>query len=222
MKILVIICGIRAPSHPPVLNYCCMNSLALPVVHPAFQKLKRSGRLLHVAAGTFILVHAISHIQEPHSSPVYLGCLFLIAVDIFILVVAGKNLLMDMPRINLFFRFVEIVFFLGIGVTMFVESRWLTGGTHILLSIAYIYLFNCEKKLNTEEVLAIFHSGVSVPSLPGSKFFIWTHINEIEARYDSITVHTSLNKSYTFDLRKNLAFEELDQIHEFRRHYLGK
>jgi hypothetical protein len=199
-----------------------MNSLALPVVHPAFQKLKRSGRLLHLAAGAFILVHAISHISEPHSSPVYLGCLFLIAVDIFILVFAGKNLLLDMPRINLFFRLVEIVFFFGIGITMFVEKLWFTGGTHILLSIAYIYLFYCEKRLNVEEYVAIFHSGVSVPSMPGSKFFIWTHIEQIDARYDSITIDTSLNKSYTFDLRKNLAFEELDQIHEFCRHYLGK
>jgi hypothetical protein len=199
-----------------------MNSLALPVVHPAFQKLKRSGRFFHLTAGALILVHGISHLREPHFSPVYLGCLFLIAVDIFILVLAGKNLVVDMPRVNLFFRLVEVIFFTGIGVTMFVQSRWLTGGIHIVLSIAYIYLFYCEKRLHKEEFVAIFHSGVSVPALPESKFFIWTHIEDIDARYDSITISTSLNKSYTFDLRKNLAFEELDQIHEFCRHYLGK
>jgi hypothetical protein len=199
-----------------------MNSLALPVVHPAFQKLKRSGRLLHLAAGVLILVHGVSHIREPHSSPVYLGCLFLIAVDIFILVFAGKNLVVDMPGVNLFFRLVEIIFFVGIGVTMFVQSRWLVGGTHVLISIAYIYLFYCEKRLQHEEIVAIFHSGVSVPALPDSKFFIWTHIEDIDARYDSITISTSLNRSYHFDLRKNLEFEELDQIHEFCRHYLGK
>lgn len=199
-----------------------MNSLALPVVHPAFQTLKRSGRLLHLTAGLLILVHAISHIREPHSSPIYLGCLFLIAVDILILVFAGKNVVVDMPRVNLFFRLVEIIFFLGIGITMFVSARWITGSIHLILSIAYIYLFYCEKRLHKEEFVAIFHSGVSVPALPDSKFFIWTHIEHIDARYDSITINTSLNKSYTFDLRQNLAFEELDQIHEFCRHYLGK
>jgi hypothetical protein len=199
-----------------------MNSLALPVVHPAFQKLKRSGRLFHLTAGALILVHGISHLSQPHSNPLYLGCLFLIAVDIFILVLAVKNLVVDMPRVNLFFRLVEIFFFVGIGVTMLVAKNWLAGATHLVLSIAYIYLFYCEKRLHKEEFVAIFHSGVSVPALPESKFFIWTHIQHIDARYDSITINTSLNKSYTFDLRKNLAFEELDQIHEFCRHYLGK
>lgn len=47
-----------------------MNSLALPVVHPAFQKLKRAGRFLHLAAGGLILVHAVSHFNQPHSSPI--------------------------------------------------------------------------------------------------------------------------------------------------------
>jgi len=199
-----------------------MNSLALPVVHPAFQQLKRSGRILHLAAGALILVHAISHFREPHTSPVYLGCLLLIAVDIFILVFASKNLVEDMPLVNLFFRLVEIVFFIGIGVTMFVQTRWLAGGVHVLLSIAYLYLFHCEKRLQNDEVVAIFHTGVSVPALPDSKFFLWSNIDHIEARYDCITINTSLNKIYHFDLRKNLAFEELDQIHEFCRHYLGK
>jgi hypothetical protein len=198
-----------------------MNSLSLPVVHPAFQKLKRSGRLLHLTAGTLILVHAISHFSEPHTSPVYLGCLLLIAVDIFILVFAVKNLVVDMPRINLFFRLVEILFFVGIGVTMLVQKNWMAGLIHVSLSIAYIYLFYCEKRLQTEERLGIFHSGVSVPALPDSKFLLWSHINHIDAQYDCITIDTSLDKTYRFDLRQNLAFEELDQIHEFCRHYLG-
>jgi hypothetical protein len=199
-----------------------MNSLSLPVVHPAFEKLKRSGRILHLAAGALILVHAISHFKEPHTSPIYLGCLLLIAVDIFILVFAAKNLVIEMPRINLFFRMVEIIFFVGIGVTMFVEKKWLPGGIHALLSIAYIYLFYCEKRLNSEECLGIFHTGVSVPAMPESRFLLWSHINHIEAQYDCIIINTSLDRVYRFDLRKNLAFEELDQIHEFCRHYLGK
>lgn len=214
--------GIFPVLHQGVLNYCRMNSLKLPVVHPAFQKLKRSGRLLHFAAAALILVHAISHIGEPHSSPVYLGCLFFIAVDIFILVFAGGNLLEDLPRINLFFRLVEIVFFIGIGVTMLVQKSWLPGLIHVALSGAYIYLFYCESHINSDEYVAIFHTGVSVPGLPESKFLLWSHIDQIEAQYDCITINTSLNRVYRFDLSQNLAFEELDQIHEFCRHYLGR
>jgi hypothetical protein len=199
-----------------------MNSLSLPVVHPSFQKLKHAGRLLHLTAGGLILVHAISHFNQPQSSPVYLGCLLLMALDIFILVLAGKNILIDMPRVNLFFRLAEILFFLGIGITLLVESKWAMGILHLALSVVYSYLFYCEKKLNSEEYVAIHHTGISVPSLPESKFLLWSHINGVDARYDCITINTSFNRSYEFDLRKNLAFEELDQIHEFCRHYLGE
>jgi len=197
-----------------------MNSLALPVVHPAFQKLKRAGRLLHLAAGGLILVHALSHFNQPHSSPVYLGCLVFMAVDILILVLAGKNIAADMPLVNLFFRLVEIIFFLGIGINSCVDGEWVTGAGHILLSGAYVYLFRCEKRMITEEFVALHHSGITIPALPGSRFIIWTNVDRIEAQYDSITIAASGDKSYHFDLQRNLRFEELDQIHEFCRHYL--
>lgn len=198
-----------------------MNSLSLPVVHPSFQKLKHAGRLLHLAAGGLILVHAISHFNQPQSSPIYLGCLLLMALDIFILVFAGKNILIHMPRVNLFFRLAEILFFLGIGITLFIESKWFMGSLHLVLCLVYSYLFYCEKNVNSEEYVAIHHTGISIPSLPDNKFFLWSHINGVEAQYDCITINTAADKSYQFDLRKNLAFEELDQIHEFCRHYLG-
>lgn len=167
------------------------------------------------------MVHAISHFNQPQSSPVYLGCLLLMALDIFILVFAGKNILIHMPKVNLFFRLAEILFFLGIGITLFIESKWFMGSLHLVLALVYSYLFYCEKNVNSEEYVAIHHTGISIPSLPDNKFFLWSHINGVEAQYDCITINTSTDKSYQFDLRKNLAFEELDQIHEFCRHYLG-
>src|SRR6266700_2515270 len=198
-------------------NNCGMNALSLPVVYPAFQNLKRSGWLFHFAAASLILVHAVSHFNQPHTSSVYLGCLLIISLDIFILLFAGKNLLKEMPRVNLFFRFVEIIFFLGIGVTMLIDTRWITGGTHILLAIAYTYLVYCEMKVHREECIGIHHTGISIPALPDSKFFNWARINHVDARYDSITINTSTTKTYHFYLSRNLQFEELDQIHEFCR-----
>jgi len=198
-----------------------MDSLSLPVVHPAFQNLKRSGRLLHLVAAALILVHAMSHINHPHTNPLYLGCLLMIALDLFILVMAGKSILKEKPWVNLFFRMVEILFFVGIGTAMLFESSWLTGAIHLILAFAYAFLFYCERKLNSEECVAIFHTGISIPSLPDNKFFLWSSVNHIEARYDSIKIDLSSSKSYQFDLQRNLAFEELDQIHEFCRHYLG-
>ena len=72
----------------------------------------------------------------------------------------------------------------------------------------------------TEEFVALHHTGITIPALPESRFIIWSNVNHIEAQYDSITIAASGDKSYHFDLQKNLRFEELDQIHEFCRHYL--
>src|SRR5579872_2491084 len=118
---------------------------------------------------------------------------------------------MQAPKLNLFFRSVEIIFFLGIGCLMIPEGHILTGIFHVLLSIAYGYLFYCELSFRTDETLSIHHSGVSIPDLPEPRFLHWTHINEIEATYDTIDITTAGEQSLHFRLRHNLEFEEMER-----------
>jgi hypothetical protein len=198
-----------------------MDSISLPVVHPAFERLKRSGTGLHVLAALLILTHALSHFRHEESPTVYFWCQLLISMDILLLVLAGRDILRQLPKVNLFFRIVEIVFFLGIGILMLIQGNLWTAFIHLSLSIAYSYLFYCEKSLRSEEQLSFHHTGVTVPALPDSQFLLWTDINHVEAHYDSINISTSRQKDLHFDLRQNLEFAELEQIHEFCRHYLG-
>jgi hypothetical protein len=58
--------------------------------------------------------------------------------------------------------------------------------------------------------------------LPESRFLLWSHINDMEISYDSVRITTSDTQHLTFDFRKNLTFSQLEQIHEFCRHYIGK
>jgi hypothetical protein len=199
-----------------------MDSISLPVVHPAFERLKRSGSWLHVAAGLLILTHAISHFRSEESPTLYFWCQLMISLDIFLLVLAGRDILRQLPRVNLFFRVVEIVFFLGIGTLMLVQGNQITGIIHLSLSAAYSYLFYCEKSFRSEELLSFHHTGITIPGLPESRFLLWAHINAVETSYDSIHISTSEEKDLQFDLRQNLEFAELEQIHQFCRHYLGK
>ena len=198
-----------------------MDSISLPVVHPTFEKLKHSGRWLHAAAGFFILTHALSHFHRQEAPPLYFWCQLLISLDIFLLVMAGRELLL-LPRVNLFFRLVEIFFFLGIGLVMLLQGNIMTTIVHCGLSVGYSYLFYCERSMRKKELISLHHIGVTVPGLPETHFFLWSHINDIEARYDSILISTSDHQKMHFDLRKNLTFSQLEQIHEFCRHYLGK
>lgn len=198
-----------------------MDSISLPVVYPAFEKLKRSGTWLHLTAGLLILTHALSHFHSQESKTLYFWCQLIISLDIFILVLAGRDLLRQLPNVNLFFRVVEILFFLGIGLVMLLAGNWTTGIIHLGLSVLYSYLFYCERGLRSQALLSIHHTGITVPGLPEDRFLFWTHINAIDASYDSIRISTSLDKDLDFPLRKNLDFVELEQIHEFCRHYLG-
>src|SRR5579871_6257238 len=107
------------------LQHCCisaktalMDSISLPVISPAFSRLKRNGIRLHTLAGILILAHALSHFRSETTHSLYFWCLLLISVDILLLVIAGRDLLQQMPRVNLFFRLIEVIFFFGIGVLM--------------------------------------------------------------------------------------------------------
>jgi hypothetical protein len=199
-----------------------VNGISFPVIHPAFEKLKHSGRLLHVAAAFILITHAFSHLRESYH-PIYFWCLLVFASDILLLVFMSGNLSLTMPGINAVVRLFEVFFFIGIAIFLFLESKWIQCAFHLLLSFLYLYLFYCERKLArpTSECLSIHHSGISIPGLPSDKFLLWTEVNQLEATYHSIKIERATKQQVKFNFRQILKFEELDQIHEFCKHYLG-
>jgi hypothetical protein len=199
-----------------------MNSLAISIVHPAFENIKRLGRFLHFIAGIIILSNAVAEALQPHLNHLYFWCQLIIGLDIIILVFTSRNLAEEFPRVNAIFRMLESLVFMGAATLSFTHQSPVMGILLVLISMAYAYLFYCERKTITVEVVAFYHTGIAISGIPKSRFFLWSRINNVEARYDSIIVQTANNKTFRFNLRQNLQFEELDQIHEFCRHYLGK
>lgn len=198
-----------------------MNAVSLIIIHPAFENLKRAGRLLHLLAGMAILANAFSLYRNPTINPVYFWCQLIVAIDIVLLVFLTRNLVEELPKINLAFRLTETLTLLAAAIIFFSEERYTMSLALLVVSMAFAYLLYCEQKVNQPEILSIHHTGISLPGLPSGQFFIWSKINAIEARYDSIQIQTA-DKSWQFPLRKNIGFEELDQIHDFCKHYLGK
>ena len=197
-----------------------MNGLAISIVHPAYESLKRMGRFLHFIAGLLILVNAIHQLQQPVLNHLYFWCQLFIGIDILIVVFTNRNLVQELPKMNAIFRFIECVIFLGAAAILLSESNWIMGSVLILVSAAYAYLLYCEQKVGAEEMVKFNHIGITISGIPQSEFFLWSRINDIDIRYDSISISTSDSKTIRFSLRQNLQFEELDQIHEFCRHYL--
>jgi hypothetical protein len=198
-----------------------MNALAIAIVHPAYEQLKRMGRLLHLVAGLLILLNAVNLLRQPHHNYLYFWCQVMIGADILIMVVTSRNLSQELPKVNMVFRLIECILFLGAAAILLLEGNWPAGITLLPVSAAYGYLLYCEHKAASVEMVAFHHIGITISGIPSSRFFLWSHINRVEARYDSIVIETARNKTYHFDLRRNLQFDELDQIHEFCRHYLG-
>lgn len=199
-----------------------MNSLAIAIVHPAYEQLKRLGRFLHFIAGLLIVLNAIHLWQQPHPNQLYVWCQVIIGADILVMVFTSRNLSQELPKINMVFRLIECMIFLGAAAILLVEQNWIMSLTLLGVSGAYGYLLYCERKATTVEMVAFHHIGITISGIPSSRFFLWSHINQVEARYDSIVIETAAGKTFHFDLRRNLQFDELDQIHEFCRHYLGK
>jgi len=197
-----------------------MNALAISIVHPAYENLKRTGRFLHFIAGLLILFNAIHQLLQPKLNHLYFWCQLFIAIDILIVVFTNRNLVQDLPKMNTVFRFIECIIFLGAAAILLTETNWIMGAVLLMVSAAYCYLLYCEQKISTAEMVKFNHIGITISGMPRSEFFLWSRINHINIRYDSISIETSENKKYQFTLRQNLQFEELDQIHEFCRHYL--
>jgi hypothetical protein len=198
-----------------------MDSISLPVIAPRLDRLKRSGSWLHLLAATLILTHAIVHFRSETTHTLYFWCLLLISLDIFVLVLFGRGMLTQLPRLNLFFRAIEIAFFTGIGILTLLEGHPLTGIFHLLLGIAYGYLLYCERSFRSEVFLSIHHTGITIPDLPESRFLYWTHINDVNATNDSIDIITAGHKPLRFRLRNNLSVDQMEHIKAFCRFYLG-
>jgi hypothetical protein len=198
-----------------------MDSISFPVIAPRLDRLKRTGTRLHLLAGALILAHAISHFRGETTHTLYFWCLLIISLDIFLLVLVGRDLLLQMPRVSLLFRIIEIIFFTGIGVLMLLQGSPITGLFHLLLAIAYSYLCYCERLFRHDETLSIHHTGITIPDIPESRFLYWTHINKIDAHYDSIDITTAGDAPLRFQFRNNLNFEELERVQAFCQFYLG-
>lgn len=199
-----------------------MNALAIHIVHPAFENLRRMGRLFHLIAGLLILFSALHQFQTPVFHHRYFWTQLMIALDILLVVIASPDLAREMPKVNMVLRTVETLLFAGAGGVLLLEGNSLAGIALLLVAIAFGYLLYCERNLQQDGTVIFGHTGVSVSGLPQDRFFLWSVINDIEIRYQQVTIHTAGGRSYDFPLHPHLAFEELDQIHEFCRHYLKK
>jgi len=203
-----------------LLKNMLMNALMIGIVHPSFESTKRKASFYHLLAAVIILSIAIQQVLRPGFFHLYFWCPLLIGLDIVVVVFMNRRMLEETPRTHEIFRLVECLLILGAGAIWFNQGN-IPGAIFLLLvGLAFGWLLLCEHSTLSGESVKLNHIGITISGIPQSAFFRWTEINELEIRYDSIDIKTAAGKTFHFAHRRNLQFEELDQIHEFCRHYL--
>ncbi|NJO24896.1 MAG: hypothetical protein HC867_02555 [Bacteroidia bacterium] len=59
-----------------------------------------------------------------------------------------------------------------------------------------------------------------LPGFLSDKLVYWIHIRKFNANYHDVYIETDQDEKFTFNFKQNLQPEELEEIHEFCRHYL--
>jgi hypothetical protein len=192
----------------------------LPVVHPAFELLKRSARILHFIAASVILINAVHLLQVHNGNKILCYTQMVIAADIYLLVFFGGVVLVEAPRLNLIFRLMEALTLFGITVTLMTDGHSWLALLHGFSVAGYLFLFYREWRVIRSESVDIKSTGISVPNFVRDMEIGWNEIKTIVPRYHSIIIETLRNQKIEFSLRHNLKIDELEQIDEFCKKHL--
>lgn len=197
------------------------NQYSIPVVHPAFELLKRSARILHFIAASIILVNAVFELQSHNISNILCYMQMIIAADIYLLVFLGGSLPVVAPKLNLIFRFMEALALMGTGAMLMANGHGWYGFSHLLVSTGYFFLFYREWRVIHSEAVDIKPTGITLPNFVKDAEIGWNEIRSIIPRYHNIIIETFRNKKILFQFRNNLKIEELQQIDEFCQKHLS-
>jgi hypothetical protein len=188
---------------------------SLHVVLPAFELLKKSAKILHFIAASAILLNAWHEWQAHNENIVLCITQAILGVDILLLVFFTGNLLIENPKLNLIFRFIETLVLFGISLSLFFNGHIVLGFLHLAAAVGYFVLLHREARVLRNEDVEIKSTGILIPNLVKDVEISWADIKTIVPQYHSVIIETIKNKRIQFDLRKNLRIDELEQINDF-------
>ena len=197
-----------------------MSPIAVSIKHPEFEQVKKAGRPLHLLAALIIIINALMYIQQPGANRFYFWSQLIVAADIVVLIVAGKELLNDSPKFNLFFRLAEVIVFSTFSILLFWRSDLIGGGIQALVALSFGYLFYYEKKSVYAEQISIQHLGINIPGFPNDRFLSWIDICDVKMNNYHIEINTRYQKTFAFELSRNLNLDEITVIQNYCGYYL--
>ena len=210
-------CGFFYERHLHLKPTAMASPLSVSIVHPAYNNLKKFSPILHFLAGLVFL--AAGGYEFRMDNRITAFCEIVIGIDVIVLAFM-RGIAEQSSRLNASFRLIEVLVFGGLTILAILEQSWVTGAILTLATGMYYYVFHCEKKMISREKVSVHHLGVTISNFPRDKELSWEQIRQLDAYPHSITIYTHRNKIHRFEFQKAIAFDELEQIHEFCQHYL--
>lgn len=188
---------------------------SLPVIHPSFEFLKNICRLLHLVAALFIGINAVHQWTAGESMRFICIAQLIIAADILILVFLSNDAFTANPRTGILFRLIEAFTFTGIFISLATEGHPWFALTNCIMAATYLFIASREWRISVSESVVLSDAGITVPDFWLTTEIQWPDIQKVMMQYDAIVIETVNNKQVSFELRKNLKIEELQQINDF-------
>ena len=210
-------CGFFYERHLHLKPTAMASPLSVSIVHPAFSNLKKISPLLHFFAGLVFIAAAAYEFRMNNRTTAF--CEIVIGLDVIALAFI-RGFADESSRMNASFRLVEVIVFGGLSILALLDQSLATATLLALATGMYYYVFHCEKKMISQEKVSVHHLGVTISNFPRDKELSWEQIRQLDAHPHSITIYTHQNKIHRFEFQKAIAFDELEQIHEFCHHYL--
>jgi hypothetical protein len=195
------------------------TQFSIPIVNPAFELLKRSGRFLHFIAAVFITVNALHGLNSNEGYKLFCYSQLVIAIELFIMVLL-PGFIYSLPMVSLIFRFAEVIILAGTGFLLISNNHIILGAGHLATSIGYGFLFYREWRIYRSENMDIKHTGITIPNFAKDSELSWPEIRTIIFHYHRIIIETLRHKKIEIHLRKGLAMDELQEVDDFCREHM--
>ncbi len=212
-----LLCGFFYERHLLLKPTAMASPLSVSIVHPAYSNLKKISPVLHFLAGLVFLAAGAYEFRMDNRITAF--CEIVIGIDVIVLAFM-RGVAEQSSQLNASFRLIEVLVFGGLTILAILDQSWVAAATLTLATGMYYYVFHCERKTIRNERVAVHHLGVTISNFPSDKEIDWEQIRELVALPHSITIRTIRNKTHRFEFQKAIAFDELEQIHEFCQHYL--
>jgi hypothetical protein len=189
----------------------------VPVKIEGIERRKRSTGLLHIIAGFFLVINAITYFKHLKYSD------FIFVLPFFIVAVASLVYGFFRKRIDPaahYNHWIRMLQFLSFAILAITFTSFASGASYFglfLWAIVTLFLMFTERKVFHDTVMQIKDDGIHIPGYFTSYVIPWSIIMDFILRADYVTISRTNLKYVQLELLEKIDALEITAINDFSR-----